>query len=198
MTHQVWMTLPPGEVPGRGSRLARLAADRGLKPHVAFTLRHEEGMLDIYSLETSPTFAEAHASFDGGAGPLNLGWLGLTEEASAQLCSLRIGARRGLLLRFMEKEYEDLDAELSGGVLELIAALREACGAREVVWARDYGLPSIIALLDREAHEILPGQLDNVLAVAEVSEDLFSLMEIYGDETWVGGLRFAAVPWVCP
>jgi len=198
MTHQVWMTLPPGEVPGRGERIAAVAADRGLRPHVAFVLGHAEGMRDIHVRDGSPTLAEAYASFDGGEGPVNLGWLGLTESASAQVCSLRIGTRRGLLLRFMEKEFEDLEMELRRGVLDLIAALREASDAREVVWARDYGLPSIIDILDRESHEIRPGRLNNVLAVAEVSEDLFSLMEIYGDETWVGGLRFAALSWVMP
>lgn len=54
MTHQVWMTLPPGEVPGRGERIAAVAADRGLRPHVAFVLGHAEGMLDIHVRDGSP------------------------------------------------------------------------------------------------------------------------------------------------
>jgi hypothetical protein len=199
-THQVWMTLPPGEVPGRGERIAQVAAKRGLKPRVAITLRDPDSVIP---LNTAPTLAEAYASFDGGAVAENLGWLALIDEpvggeASAHVCSVTFGERRGLVLRFMDKEFEDLDAELSRGVLELIAALREACGAREVVWARDRDLASIIEILDRDPDELAIDALGGVMAVAAVSEGIFSRMQSRGGEMWAGGLRFAAVPWVDP
>ena len=198
-THQVWMTLPPSAEPGRGERIRQVAVDRGLVPDVAFTLSYDDGG-DVMIRDNTPSLAEAYAAFDGRTDRGALGWLALTEEtsfrASIQFCSVTVGERRGVLLRFMEKEFRDLEIGMTkGGVLELIAAVREVCGGREVVWTRDYELTSIMEILDGDPDEIPADSLDDVIAVAEVNEELFSLMEIYGEETWVAGLRFAAVAW---
>lgn len=198
--HLIWMTLPPGEAPGRGERISEIAAERGLVPDGAFALLHEGGD-SFMTRETAPSMAEAYAAFDGRADRGGMGWVARTEdawfgEASIVFCSVSAGGRRGVVIRFMEKEFRDLEIGMTkGGVLELIAAVREVCGAREVVWTRDHDVTSILEILDCEPYEIPVGCLDDVIAVAEVKEGLFERMEICGNETWAGGLRFAAMAW---
>lgn len=197
MTHLIWMTLPPGHVSGRGEHISRVAAKHGLKAESAVALTVDAG--DVLPTRTSATLADALASLDEGVGGGDVGWRASAGEASVVIGPVTMGDRRGLVLRFNQPDFYELDGALKGGgLLELIAALREPCGAREVMWARDKSLARIVEILDDDPSDIPVGTLDDVVAVAEVNEDLFGLMEVFGDVTWGGNLRFVAQRWARP
>ena len=198
MTHLIWMTLPPGDVSSRGEHISRVAAKHGLEVESVVALR-VDGAGYVEPTQTSATLADALASLDEGVGGGNVGWRASAGEASVVIGPVTVGDRRGLVLRFTQKDFYELDGALKGGgLLELIAALHEACGAREVMWARNVSAARIVEILDGDPAALHPSTLDSVAALAEVKEDLFEFMEIFGKETWAGGLRFLAQRWARP
>ena len=196
MTHFIWMTLPPGDVSGRGEHISRVAAKHGLEVESVVALTVDTG--HVLPTQTSAPLADALASLDEGVGGGNVGWRASAGEASVVIGPVTVGDRRGLVLRFTQKDFYELDGAVKGGLLELIAALHEACGAREVMWARNVSAARIVEILDGDPADLHPSTLDSVAALAEVKEDLFEFMEIFGKETWAGGLRFLAQRWARP
>jgi len=196
MTHFIWMTLPPGDVSSRGEHISRVAAKHGLEVESVVALTVDTG--HVLPTQTSATLADALASLDEGVGGGDVGWRASAGEASVVIGPVTVGERRGLVLRFTQKDFYELDGAVKGGLLELIAALHEACGAREVMWARNVSAARIVEILDGDPADLHPSTLDSVAALAEVKEDLFEFMEIFGKETWAGGLRFLAQRWARP
>ena len=197
MTHFIWMTLPPGDVSGRGEHISRVAAKHGLEVESVVALTVDTG--HVLPTQTSATLADALASLDEGVGGGNVGWRASAGEASVVIGPVTVGDRRGLVLRFTQKDFYELDGALKGGgLLELIAGLHETCGAREVMWARNVSAARIVEILDGDPADLHPSTLDSVAALAEVKEDLFESMKIYGDVTWSGNLRFVAQGWARP
>lgn len=195
--HYAWMTLPSGDRPGRGEVIRRIAIERGLVAVSAVALRVDRAGY-VSPSECAATFVDVIASLDQGVGGDDLGWRASAGEASVVIGLVTVGGRRGLVLRFMQSDFREFESAVKGGVLELIAALREACAAREVIWAREVSLTTMLELIDVEAREIPVGALEEVVALAEVSDALFEFMEIYGEEMWAGGLRFVAQRWARP
>jgi hypothetical protein len=197
MTHLIWMTLPPGDVSGRGEHISRVAAKHGLKAESVVALTVDTG--HVLPTQTSATLADALASLDEGVGGGNVGWRASAGEASVVIGPVTLGERRGLVLRFTQDDFYELaSAVKGGGLLELIAALHDTCEGREVIWARDASAEAMMEILDGDPSDFPVGILDDVAAVAEVNEDLFELMEIFGAETWSGNLRFVAQGWARP
>lgn len=198
MTHLVWMTLPAGDAAGRGERVKGAVIKLGLEPHTAVALK-DDGGGDVVPSETSATLADAFGSFDKGVGGEDVGWRASAGEASVVVGPYTVGERRGLIVRFMQSDFEELDSAIRGGrLLDLIASLRGTCGGKEVIWARDMSPVDLVEILDTDAEDLSPGDLDHVAAVAEVGEGLSGLMEVVGDTAWGGSLRFVARKWAQP
>lgn len=194
--HLVWMTLPSGEVPGRGALIHRITSDRGLRAPVPVALKVTERSGDVSPTDTPRTLRDALTSLDEAG---DIGWRASAGEASAVVGPVTMGRRRGLVLRFIQRDFHEFDSAVTGGVLGLIAALREACDAREVMWARDFSAASMLEILDSDPAQLPFGALDDVVAVADVHAELFArMLEFEAFETWAGGLRFAAVRWARP
>ncbi|TWU05144.1 hypothetical protein CA54_58320 [Symmachiella macrocystis] len=198
MLHLVWMTLPPGDAPGRGDRIRQILHKFGVEAQTAVALVND-GADGVSPSDTRATLADAVSSLDKADGGEDIGWRAQAGEASLVVGPFTVGQRRGVVLRFQQSDFAELDSAVRGGrLLDLIAAVQDKCDAREVIWARDMSIGYLIGMLEADCNEISPGDLDHVAAVAEVGETLTDFMEIVGSPILAGGLSFMARGWAQP
>lgn len=198
MLHLVWMTLPPGDAPGRGDRIRQALHKFGVESQTAVALVND-GADGVSLSDTGVPLVDAVRSLDKRGGGEDIGWRARAGEANLAIGPFTFGQRRGLVLRFQQSDFAELDSAVRGGrLLDLIAAIQEICSAREVIWARDMNVGDLIEMLEANGTEIYSGDLEHVAAVAEVGEDLTEFMEIVGSTISVGSLSFVARRWARP
>lgn len=198
MLHLVWMTLPPGDAPGRGGRIREALSAFGVQAQTAVALVND-GTDGVLPSETGATLLDADRSLDQGDGVEDIGWRAAAGEASLVIGPFTLGQRRGIILRFQQRDFAELDSAVRGGrLLDLIATIHQNCGAQEVIWARDTSAGDLIEMLETDGINLSPTDLDPVAAVACAGENLTELMEIAGSTISAGSLSFTARRWALP